>query len=143
MVHDPDTDVVMPRSQQLDYELEFGVVVGRDLADAQPEECLDAVAGFTILNDFSARDLQFDEMALSLGPAKGKDFAHGLGPVVVTPDELGGTTDRPRAAMRARVDGEVWSQGDADTLHFGVGTLIAHAARDSVVRAAMSSALAL
>jgi 2-keto-4-pentenoate hydratase/2-oxohepta-3-ene-1,7-dioic acid hydratase in catechol pathway len=55
--------------------------------------------------------------------------------VVVTPDELGGTTDRPRAAMRARVNGEVWSQGDADTLHFGVGTLIAHAARDSVVRA--------
>lgn len=93
------------------------------------------MAGFTILNDVPARDMQFDAMALSLGPATGKDFAHGLGPVVVTPDELGGTTDRPRAAMRARVNGEVWSQGDADTLHFGVGTLIVHAARDSVVRA--------
>jgi 2-keto-4-pentenoate hydratase/2-oxohepta-3-ene-1,7-dioic acid hydratase in catechol pathway len=72
VVHDPDTDVVMSRSQQLDYELEFGVVVGRDLADAQPEECLDAVAGFTILNDFSARDLQFDEMAFESGTGQGQ-----------------------------------------------------------------------
>ena len=72
-------DIPMPAdTQMLDYELELACVIG---ADGRPE-------GFTIMNDFSARDLQVREMPVGLGPAKGKDFATALGPVLVSPDEL-------------------------------------------------------
>jgi fumarylacetoacetate (FAA) hydrolase len=76
----PDDDVPFPQqSSAWDYELEAAAVIGEN----------GAIAGFTILNDWSARDLQKMEMAVGLGPAKGKDFATSIGPAVVTPDELG------------------------------------------------------
>src|SRR6202046_1655722 len=81
-------------TMQLDYELELACVIG---ADGRPE-------GFTIMNDFSARDLQGLEMQVGLGPAKGKDFATALGPVLVSPDELPADLDM-RAT--ARVNGEL------------------------------------
>ena len=73
---------------QLDYELEIGCVVGRGGTDVPASEGLQYIAGFCIFNDWSARDLQFDEMTFGLGPAKGKDSAQSLGPWVVTTDEI-------------------------------------------------------
>lgn len=131
----PDDVVPHPRSDALDYELEVAAVVGRDLADADEREAAAAIVGFTVFNDWSARDLQRREMRQGLGPAKGKDFASSFGPVLVTPDELGGTPDRPVAAMIARVNGAEWSRGELGSLHHGFGTMLAHASRDSLVRA--------
>ena len=79
---------VPPGSQRFDFELEVAVVVGRDGASLTPEAAREHVFGYTVLNDWSARDLQFREMAVRLGPAKGKDSATTLGPWLVTADEL-------------------------------------------------------
>ena len=131
----PD-DLVRPPAgtDELDYELEVAAVIGRTCRDVEPAAWRDVVAGFTIMNDWSARDLQRREMKLGLGPAKGKDFATSLGPVLVTPDELVGADDVPRAAMVARVDGDEWSRGELADLHHGWGALIAHASRDATLR---------
>jgi fumarylacetoacetate (FAA) hydrolase len=102
----------------LDYELELACVIG---ADGRPE-------GFTIMNDFSARDLQALEMQVGLGPAKGKDFATALGPVLVSPDELPGDLD-----MRAivRVNGEVRTDSRTGPMHYSWEQLLETAARNT------------
>src|SRR5207253_3783 len=104
-IYGPDEDVPYPQgTEELDYELEVAAVIGLD----------DRIAGFTIMNDWSARDLQRREMRVGLGPAKGKDFATSLGPVVVTVDDFDGS----RATMIARVNGEERSRGQlADLYH--------------------------
>ena len=105
-------------TERLDYELELACVIG---ADGRPE-------GFTIMNDFSARDLQAREMTVGLGPAKGKDFATALGPVIVSPDELPADLD-----MRAiaRVNGEVRSDSRTGAMHHSWDALLAAAARNT------------
>ena len=131
----PDDPVrIPPGTQELDYELEVAAVIGVECADVAPAAWPEVVAGFTIMNDWSARDLQRREMALGLGPAKGKDFATTLGPVLVTTSELlhGGTV--PRGLMTASVNGEEWSRGDLGDLHHGWGALIAHASRGTRLR---------
>ena len=131
----PGDEVPTPRgSAELDYELEVAVVIGRECADVEADRWLDVVAGFTVMDDWSARDLQRREMALSLGPAKGKDFATSLGPVLVTPEELLDADGVPRGAMVARVNGEEWSRGELADLHHGWGALLAHASRDTRLR---------
>jgi 2-keto-4-pentenoate hydratase/2-oxohepta-3-ene-1,7-dioic acid hydratase in catechol pathway len=79
-----------PGCEVFDFELEVAVVIGRAGYNLSVDEAFDHVAGFTILNDWSARDLQGREMRVGLGPAKGKDTATTLGPVMVTVDELAG-----------------------------------------------------
>jgi fumarylacetoacetate (FAA) hydrolase len=106
-----------PESSAWDYELEAAAVVGGD----------GRIAGFTVLNDWSARDLQKMEMAVGLGPAKGKDFATSLGPVLVTPDELGDL----RLEMVARVNGEERSRGNLGEIHWSWEQLLEHAARNT------------
>jgi fumarylacetoacetate (FAA) hydrolase len=114
----PDDEVSFPKeSSAWDYELEAAVVIGGQ----------GRVAGFTIMNDWSARDLQKMEMAVGLGPAKGKDFATSLGPVVVTPDEVGDI----RLEMLARVNGEERSRGNLADMHWSWDDLVAHAARNT------------
>jgi fumarylacetoacetate (FAA) hydrolase len=114
----PGDDVVLPaQSSAWDYELEAAAVIGGD----------GQIAGFTVLNDWSARDLQKMEMAVGLGPAKGKDFATSLGPVLVTPDELGDL----RLEMVARVNDEERSRGNLGDMHWSWGDLVAHAARNT------------
>lgn len=131
----PDDEVPAPATAALDYELEVAAIVGADGSDLDEEAGLDAIAGYTVFNDFSARDLQRREMALGLGPAKGKDFAGALGPFLVTPDELAGPRERPTAAMTARINGQEWSRGDLGDIHHPFGALVAYASRDSRVRA--------
>jgi fumarylacetoacetate (FAA) hydrolase len=117
-VSGPEDEVSFPpESTAWDYELEAAAIVGGD----------GRIAGFTVLNDWSARDLQKMEMAVGLGPAKGKDFATTLGPVLVRPDELGDL----RLEMVARVNGEERSRGNLGELHWSWDDLVAHAGRNT------------
>lgn len=114
----PEDEIAFPAtSSAWDYELEAAAVVGTQ----------GRIAGFTILNDWSARDLQRAEMTVGLGPAKGKDFATSLGPVLVTPDELGDL----RLEMTARVNGEERSRGNLGDIHWPFEELAAHAAENT------------
>jgi 2-keto-4-pentenoate hydratase/2-oxohepta-3-ene-1,7-dioic acid hydratase in catechol pathway len=131
LVGDGDPVAVPPGSAELDYELEVAAVVGRGGADLDPERAEAAIAGYCVMNDWSARDLQRREMRLGLGPAKGKDFATGLGPVLVTPDELAGRR-AGRAydlAMTARVNGREYSRASLADLHWSFGEMLAYASR--------------
>jgi 2-keto-4-pentenoate hydratase/2-oxohepta-3-ene-1,7-dioic acid hydratase in catechol pathway len=120
-------------SKELDFELELGVFIGRPGRDIAPERAWDHVAGFTVLNDFSARDLQRVEVTVGLGPAKAKDFATGLGPWLVTRDEC---ADRIKGEhltleMVARVNGRELSRGNVASLYHSIPRLIAQASRDA------------
>lgn len=134
-VRGPDEPVARPRTAMLDYELEVAAVIGRDGRDLDPDGALAAIAGYTVFDDLSARDLQAREMRVGLGPAKGKDFANVLGPVLVTPDELAGSRARPQATMVARVNGAEWSRGDLADVRHTFADMIVHASRDTTVRA--------
>jgi fumarylacetoacetate (FAA) hydrolase len=115
-VYGPDAIVPYPAGvEELDYELELAAVIGAE----------GRIAGFTVMNDWSARDLQRREMAVGLGPSKGKDFATSLGPVLVTADEFDGSG----AVMVARVNGEERSRGNADAMHHSWAAIVEHAAR--------------
>lgn len=115
---------------KLDYELELACVIGRRGRDIPEQEAPAYVAGYTIMNDFSARDIQFQEMACRLGPAKGKDFATALGPCLVTPDEI---PELGHLTMIARVNGEEWSRGRFGTIHWSFSQMIAHVSRDETL----------
>jgi fumarylacetoacetate (FAA) hydrolase len=120
-------------SAELDYELELGVVIGEGGRNIEAPEAWEHVAGFTIVNDLSARDLQRREMAVGLGPAKGKDFATAVGPWLVTRDAFLDRIQGERLAleMTARVNGRELSRGNAASLHHTIPRLIAHASRDA------------
>jgi fumarylacetoacetate (FAA) hydrolase len=129
-----DTEVFAPVDcNELDYELELGVVIGNRARNIRPEMAWNNVAGFTIVNDFSARDLQRAEMAVGLGPAKGKDFATAVGPVLVTRDEFGDKIEGEKISleMRARVNGRELSHGNSNALFHSFPRMIAHASRDA------------
>ncbi|HZV52017.1 MAG TPA: fumarylacetoacetate hydrolase family protein [Candidatus Dormibacteraeota bacterium] len=106
----------------MDYELELGFVIGRAGRNLTPEQAGAHLFGVTIYNDFSARDIQGREMQLNLGPAKGKDFATAVGPWITTVDEL----DLADLDMRARVNGEEWSHGNAGSIWWSPAELIAY-----------------
>jgi len=107
---------------RLDYELEVAIVTGRPLRNATLEEADEAIFGYLVMNDWSARALQLEEMKLSLGPCKGKDFATSLGPWLVTRDELDLEASPEgevlHAAMTCHVNGHLLSKGNADTMNW-------------------------
>jgi 2-keto-4-pentenoate hydratase/2-oxohepta-3-ene-1,7-dioic acid hydratase in catechol pathway len=110
----PDQDVVWPTfTEKLDFELELACVLGAG----------GTIFGYTIMNDWSARDVQRDEMAMRLGPAKSKDFATSLGPCIVTADEI---DPQKGLAMRARVNGETWCEATSADMHWTFPQMIAH-----------------
>lgn len=124
-------------SEALDYELELACVIGQDCQDLPADDrALEVVAGFTIMNDWSARDIQKVEMAVGLGPSKSKDFATSLGPRLVPWAEL---RDRYRDGhlhlqMTARVNGRLYSQGLAQSMYWTWPQILAHASRDARLR---------
>jgi fumarylacetoacetate (FAA) hydrolase len=131
----PDQPIARPaRCQRLDYELELAVVVGKQGRDIQPEDAHEYILGYTILNDWTARDLQLQEMRVQLGPAKGKDFATSLGPYIATADELAPyvTADphRPDLRMTATVNGQLLSDGNFSSVHYTFGEMLARASED-------------
>src|SRR5436305_30979 len=120
-IYGPGDEIPYPEgTKKLDYELEVAAVIGAD----------GAIGGFTVMNDWSARDLQRKEMKIGLGPAKGKDFATSLGPLLVTPDELGDL----RLEMAARVNGEERSRGNLGDMYHSWEAIVAHAARNTQLR---------
>ena len=99
------------------------MIVGRAGRDIPRERARDHIFGFTVFNDFSARDVQAKEMSAWLGPAKGKDFCNALGPCIVTPDEIG---TEPDLEMVCRVNGEEWGRARSSQAHWRWGDMIAH-----------------
>jgi 2-keto-4-pentenoate hydratase/2-oxohepta-3-ene-1,7-dioic acid hydratase in catechol pathway len=120
---------------ELDFELELGIVIGAGGRDIAVERAWEHVAGFTIINDFSARDLQRKEMSVGLGPAKGKDFATAVGPWLVTREEFVDRLEGERLTleMSARLNGREISRGNVATLYHSIPKLIAHASRDATL----------
>ena len=112
----------------LDFELEIAAVIGLDDA-GEP-----GIAGFTLMNDWSARDVQAAEVTVGLGPAKAKDFATSLGPWLVTPDELPYDDGRLRLSARVIVNEVELSRSDAAEKHFTWPEIVAHAGRDTRLR---------
>ncbi len=124
-IHGPGQEVRRPgATKMLDLELEIAAVIGAG----------GEIAGFTLLNDWSARDVQREEMTVGLGPAKGKDFAVSLGPWLVTPDELPYEDGRLHVEATASVNGEEITRTNASEQHWSWPELIAHAARDTRLR---------
>jgi 2-keto-4-pentenoate hydratase/2-oxohepta-3-ene-1,7-dioic acid hydratase in catechol pathway len=119
-------------SSIIDYELEIGVVIGRGGRNVTAADALGHVFGYTVFNDFSARDEQYREMQGQLGPAKGKDFATGnaLGPWITTSDEIG---DPQNLEMMARVNGETWSHGNSRDMHHRFRDIIAYASLEETL----------
>jgi len=130
----PDDEIPLPNyTQELDYELEIAAIIGTPGRDIQPQEAGRHILGFTIFNDWSARDVQREEMKVRLGPAKGKDFASSLGPCIVTLDELSErATGRPGVydmEMRARVNGKELSRGNFKDIYWSFGDILARASQ--------------
>jgi 2-keto-4-pentenoate hydratase/2-oxohepta-3-ene-1,7-dioic acid hydratase in catechol pathway len=120
-------------SKQLDYELELGVVIGRDGKNVKAKDIKKHIFGFTILNDISARDIQRKEMSIRLGPAKGKDWCSVMGPVIVTFDEF--NYEEPNLLMTAAVNGTEWSRGYSGDSHYTWGQMIEHMSMEEWIRA--------
>ncbi len=119
----PDAPVEKPAyTDKLDYELEFGAFIGKTGRNIKAADAADYIAGYTIFNDISARDALQNEIAMMLGPAKGKDMDSGnvLGPCLVTPDEL----DVSNLAMEARINGETWSAGNSSDMYWSFPRII-------------------
>jgi len=161
-IYGTDQEVPYPvGSHELDIELEIACIIGREGKDIPLEEAGDYIAGYTIMNDWSARDFQRKDMKLNLGPGKGKDFATSIGPWIVTPDELasrrtGSTagdlvspqnTDAPTSSpqssavnerydmtMLARVNGKEISRGNFNQIYYSFPQMIAYASRNARLR---------
>ena len=132
--HDPVP--IAPGSLAFDYELEIAAVIGKPGSDIPVSAAAEHIAGFMVLCDWSARDLQEQEMAQGLGPAKGKDTATSFGPWLVTPDEL---ADRKRGngfdlAASTTVNGKPYSAGNWSTIHWSFEQMISYASRGTELR---------
>lgn len=133
------TEAVIRRpkaTQWLDFELEIACVIGKEGIDIPVDRAAEYIAGYAVLNDWSARDLQREEVKVGLGPAKGKDFATSMGPWLVTPEELedrklpGPQGNRYDLTMTARVNGIEYSRGNFRDIHYTFAQMIARASAD-------------
>jgi 2-keto-4-pentenoate hydratase/2-oxohepta-3-ene-1,7-dioic acid hydratase in catechol pathway len=132
-VRGPGAVVHWPRySRIMDFELEFGVFVGQSGTNIRSERAREHIFGFTIFNDFSARDTQFIEMQGGMGPTKAKSFdgANVIGPWIVTADEI---PDPYSLAMAARVNGDTWTSGDSSSMLHSFEEMIAYISRDETL----------
>lgn len=117
-------------TNKLDYELELACIIGKEGRNIPVEEASQYIAGYAVMNDFSARDIQRDEMMCRLGPSKGKDFATVVGPWLVTPDEI---SDPRNLRMTAKINGELWSDGNSGTSHWTFEQMIAHVSKEETI----------
>lgn len=129
---DPGQDIAWPSySEKLDFEFEIGMVIGRSGRNIRAADAAGYIAGFTIYNDFSARDVQADEGKIGAGAGKSKDFDQGnvLGPCIVTADAIAAA----EIEMVLRVDGEEWARGNTRGMKFSWGQIIENASRDETI----------
>lgn len=123
----PDEECPWPDyTERVDFELELAMVIGRMDHDISVTDADKYIFGFTVFDDFSARDIQAREMTAWMGPAKGKDFANAFGPCIVTADEVG---PEPDLTMICRVNGEEWGRARSGAAHWRWSDVIAHASR--------------
>lgn len=126
----PEDTILWPSfTELLDYELEYGIYIGREGRNISGEEAETYIAGYTIFNDVSGRDIQRREMSVGLGPAKGKDTCNVMGPCMVTPDEV----DACNMRMIARINGEVWTDGNSGTMFRTWAQIIEYVSRDETL----------
>ena len=127
---------VPPGCERFDFECELAAVIGREGGDLTPEQAHDHIAGYTIFNDWSARDIQMHEMRIGLGPAKGKDSANTLGPWIVSADEMERyrRDDRLHVEMEILRNGEVFGADTAANMQWSFEQLVAYASRGTQVR---------
>ncbi len=136
-IRGPDEPVWAPRgSEELDYELEVAALIDAPVRDLDASRGEEAIGGYLVLNDWSARDLQREETTVRLGPAKGKDFASSIGPWLVTPDELADARSSKAydLSMTATVNGQETSRGTWASAHFSFGEMIERASADVRLR---------
>ena len=136
-IRGPGDPVWAPRgSSELDYELEVAALIDTPVRDLEAARGEEAIGGYMVLNDWSARDLQREETTVRLGPAKGKDFASSIGPWLVTPDELADARSGTGydLAMTATVNGDELSRGTWSSAHFGFGQMVERASADVRLR---------
>lgn len=117
-------------SDIMDYELEFACVIGKRGRDIPVDKAKEYIAGYMIFNDFSARDTQLKEMEGKLGPAKGKDFCTAIGPYLVTADEI---KNPYNMEMTAKVNGEIWSKGNSNTMYRTFEEIIAYVSQNETL----------
>ncbi|OGR87630.1 MAG: hypothetical protein A3J74_08935 [Elusimicrobia bacterium RIFCSPHIGHO2_02_FULL_57_9] len=130
-IYGPNETVPWPSyTRKLDFELEIACIVGKKGRDLSPEQAGDYIAGYSILNDFSARDIQKNEMICRMGPAKGKDFATGLGPYLLTCDELRAADN---LAMSVYVNGAQWSSGNSKDRYWSFPVMLSHVSQEETV----------
>jgi fumarylacetoacetate (FAA) hydrolase len=133
VIYGPEQDVPKPGyTEKLDFELEIACVIGEEGTDIPLEKAANHIAGYMIMNDWSARDVQVGEMKVGLGPAKAKDFATSLGPWIVTPDELEDRTSKNgklELDMMVRVNGKELSRGNAASMHWSFPQMVARASQ--------------
>jgi len=127
-IHGPNEEIQRPpKCEMLDFELEVAIVIGKEGKDISVDEADDYIFGYTIFNDWSARDLQLKEMPIGLGPAKGKDFATSIGPYIVTKDELEAYRENKgfNLRMTATVNGKKISDGNFNSIYHSFNEMIA------------------
>jgi 2-keto-4-pentenoate hydratase/2-oxohepta-3-ene-1,7-dioic acid hydratase in catechol pathway len=126
-----DEDVLWPRfTEKFDYELELAAVIGKRGTNVSAADAGAYIAGFMVMNDFSARDIQRREMKVRLGPAKGKEWCTALGPVLATADEVG---DPYNLTMTARINGQKWSRGNSGTIYWKFEQMIEFLTQDDTI----------
>ncbi|MET7770946.1 fumarylacetoacetate hydrolase family protein [Nocardia sp. NPDC005366] len=133
----PFSDVpIPPGCREFDFELEVGAVIGAAGRDVEVNAASAHIAGYVVINDFSALDIQFHEMRLRLGPAKGKDTATALGQFFVTADELTGRTSGPsfNLGMQVAVNDDIIGTDSLDQMAWSFPALVAYASRGTWVR---------
>ena len=118
-------------TKKLDYELEFGIYIGKEGKNIKADDAPEYIAGYTIFNDVSARDVLQEEVSMFLGPAKGKglDTGNVMGPCLVTPDEL----DISDLQMIARINGETWSEGSTSDMYWSFPKIIEYISRSETL----------
>ncbi|MCL7748486.1 fumarylacetoacetate hydrolase family protein [Halalkalibacter alkaliphilus] len=129
----PNEAIARPKKcVRLDFELEMGCIIGKEGKNISVEEAEDYIFGYTILNDWTARDLQMQEMAVHLGPAKGKDFATSIGPYIVTKDELAPyqVNDRYNLEMTAKINGKIVTEGNFKDIYYSFPQMIERASAE-------------
>jgi 2-keto-4-pentenoate hydratase/2-oxohepta-3-ene-1,7-dioic acid hydratase in catechol pathway len=130
-IYGPEDTVPWPAyTDKLDYELEVGAVIGAPGRRISADDAARHIVGYTLYNDWSARDIQAREMSIGSGPGISKDFGSSLGPCIATPDEF----DLLNARLEARVDGEVWSQGTLGKMQFSFEELVEWISQEQTLR---------
>lgn len=131
---------IPPDAHVMDFELEVAAVIGRDCRNVTPDQAAECIAGYTICNDWSARDLQRRDMRMGLGPSKGKDFATTIGPWIVTADELApyvsdGAARRLDLEMCVCINGVEFGRDRLSNMAWSFEEIVSYSARAAWVRA--------